>query len=94
MDSDSTDTSTLGNIPDGTPVTFDGGDLGTTQPEVVETFGGFAQSNFAADGVLGLSQASATVDNQTESVWISLEIGVFCDGFESGDLTGWAESMP
>ncbi len=93
MDSDSTDTSTLGNLPDGTPVTFDGGDLGTAQPEVVETFGGFAQSNFVADGVPGLSQASATVDNQTQSVWISLEIGVFCDGFESGDTSAWSSTV-
>ncbi len=93
MDSDSTDTSTLGNVPDGTPATFDGGDLGTAQPEVVETFGGFAQSYLVADGVQGLSQASATIDNQTESVWISLEFGVFCDGFESGDTSAWSSTV-
>ena len=93
MDSDSTDTSTLGNVPDGTPATFDGDDLGTPQPEVGETFGGFAQSYFVADGVPGLSEASATVDNQTESVWISLEFGVFCDGFESGDTSAWSSTV-
>jgi len=92
-DSDSSDTSALGNVPNGTPVTFDGGDLGTAQPEVVGTFGGFAQSNFVADGVSGLSQASATVDNQTESVWISLVIAVFCDGFESGDTSAWSSTL-
>ena len=71
FNSDAQDTSGLGAIADGTPVTFDAG-AGSVAPVIGDTIAGTAQSTYIAPNSGGLDPVSATLDNQT----VSLEIEV------------------
>jgi hypothetical protein len=64
-------TSPLGYILDGTPVTF-AGTLGTLSPTTGYTSGGKAQSAYMAGSVPGVGSASATLDSQTVATPITI----------------------
>jgi hypothetical protein len=93
MDSDGADTSGLGSVLDGTPITFDGGLLGIASPALVGTVAGVSHSAFLAGMLTGQSETSATLDNQTLTAWVTLDLVLFCDGFESGDTTAWSATV-
>lgn len=88
-DSDGANSSGLGAIPEGTEIAFDGGSLGTVSPIVAGTAAGVATTLFTAGGSTGQSLSSATLDNQTAELWLTLVDVLFCDGFESGDTSAW-----
>ncbi|MGA7220084.1 MAG: choice-of-anchor D domain-containing protein [Candidatus Sulfotelmatobacter sp.] len=59
-------------VPNGTPVTFSGGSLGSVNPSSTSFTSGIATSIFTAGSNGGTASPSVTVDNQTESVNISI----------------------
>jgi hypothetical protein len=59
-------------VPDGTPVSFSGGSLGTANPSSTSFSSGSASSTFSAGNSTGTASVSATVDNQTVSTNISI----------------------
>jgi parallel beta-helix repeat protein len=77
-----TNTSALGHVPDGIPVSF-GATLGTIVPSMGFTAGGEAAAQFTAGSTPGTATVSATVDNQTSTATITVErlphstVGVF-----------------
>ncbi|MEM9553338.1 MAG: hypothetical protein AAGC60_03705 [Acidobacteriota bacterium] len=89
---DSTGASTAfdGRVPAGIPATFTQGVLGTVAPLATSFDAGWATTGYTAGGVPGLETIDVTVD--AETLPLTFEIGntVFCDGFESGDLSAWS----
>jgi hypothetical protein len=65
LNSDGTDVSGSGQIPDGTPVAFFGAPLGTMTPPSTATASAIATSVFTAGALPGTATISATVDSQT-----------------------------
>lgn len=71
FNSDATDTSGLGFVPEGVPVDFLAA-LGSMMPIMAATVSGVAASTFAAGGVAGTALLEATVDNQTVSTSVTI----------------------
>ncbi len=93
--SDGADTSAAGQLPDGIPITFDSGTLGTVLPsENLILDAGIVSSVFAAGDVTGDSQLSATVDNETIIVPYRVAVPIFIDGFETGNTLAWSSTVP
>lgn len=69
--SNGADTSSLGFVPDGIPVTF-ASTLGSISPGVGSTLSGVASATFKAGNTAGTGSASATVDSQTVSLNIPI----------------------
>jgi uncharacterized repeat protein (TIGR01451 family) len=72
-DSSGMDTSALGHLPDGIPVSF-ATNSGTIQPAASITMGGRARATFTAGATSGTAAVAATVDNQTSSATITIEM--------------------
>src|SRR5262249_59475839 len=68
-----TNTSALGHVPDGIPVSF-GATLGTIVPSMGFTAGGEAAAQFTAGGTPGPATVSATVDHQTSPATVTIEM--------------------
>jgi parallel beta-helix repeat protein len=66
------DTSALGHVPDGIPVSFADA-LGTISPTASTTVAGKATATFTAGNTPGIATVFATVDNQTSSALITIE---------------------
>jgi hypothetical protein len=62
-------------VPNTTPVTFSGGTIGSVSPSSGFTSGGTGTSTFTAGATLGKGNVSATIDNQTLTVQLTI-IGV------------------
>lgn len=94
MDSDGADASVEGTLADGIPVLFGGGTLGTVDPSVTGLTSGTADATFTAGSTPGLTQVSATVDNETVEEPIEvLDRFLFADGFETGDTSAWSATQ-
>jgi parallel beta-helix repeat protein len=65
------DTSALGHLPDGTPVSF-GATAGTIMPTMDFTAAGKAAAQFTAGTTAGAATVSATVDNQTSTATLTV----------------------
>ncbi len=63
------------SVPDNTPVSFSGGTLGSASPSSGFTSGGSGTSTFTASTTPGKGNVSATIDNQTLTVQLTV-IGV------------------
>ena len=74
IDSDGTDTSGLGTVPDNITVDFTA-TLGTVSPPTTGTSAGTAMTTFVANATSGTATVDATVDNQTVSIDIQI-IGI------------------
>ncbi len=59
-------------IPDGTPVSFSGGTIGSVNPSNPTTTSGTATSTFTALLTPGTGNVSATIDNQTLSIQLTV----------------------
>lgn len=73
--SDGVDTSGLGTLPDGVPVTF-AASPGSVAPAEVGTVSGVAESVYAAGSTAGPVTATATVDHQTVEATIEVATGI------------------
>jgi Bacterial Ig-like domain (group 3)/Bacterial Ig-like domain (group 1)/Putative Ig domain/Invasin, domain 3/Domain of unknown function (DUF4214) len=65
------DTSSLGHVPDGTPVTFSAS-LGSMQPATTSTLGGAATTQYTAGSSPGTETAVVTVDNDTATATMTI----------------------
>ncbi|MEO1088293.1 MAG: hypothetical protein AAFY88_29025, partial [Acidobacteriota bacterium] len=82
--SDGVDVSTMGLVPDGIPGSFaDNGSFGTLLPTTVGSVAGLWQTLFVAGPDEGESTVTVTVDGQDLESLVRVEVGLFCDGFES-----------
>ena len=94
FNSDGVDTTPLGTVADGIPGAFAPGTLGTVVPGTANTVDGVMQSLFLAGGTEGSTQTTLTLDHQTVEHTITIELGLFCDGFESDDTSLWDSTVP
>lgn len=88
--SDGVDVSDLGRVPDGIPGLFFSGPLGSVAPNMTTSVESEWQTFFTAGSVEGNTTVDLTVDNQTVQTLITIEQGLFCDGFESGNTSMWS----
>jgi hypothetical protein len=93
-DSDGADTSAMGSAPDGTIIQFGADAMGSVMPTSAPTVYGAALTLFQPVMATGPAVVSATLDNQTVQATLTLVDVLFCDGFESGDTTGWTSTVP
>ena len=93
-DSNGADTSIQGHAADGATVFFGADSAGSMAPASAPTVLGSAVSYFVPAVVSGQSLLGATLDNQTVEIWLTLLESVFCDGFETGDVSQWSTSIP
>jgi parallel beta-helix repeat protein len=80
-----TNTSALGHVPDGIPVSF-GATLGTIVPSMGFTAGGEAAAQFTAGNTAGTATVSATVDHQTGPATVTIEMTTPPSGVAAGPL--------
>jgi hypothetical protein len=95
-----TDTSALGHVPDGIPVSF-GATLGTIVPTMGFTAAGQAAAQFTAGNTAGAATVSATVDNQTSTATLTVTslptpatVGVFDPATQTWYLRGSNSAGP
>lgn len=81
-------------VPDGIVGRFATAPFGTVTPrDDLSSFGVFA-SLLLTDDQEGGTQVDLTVDQQTVGQVVSIDMGLFCDGFESGNPGAWASAVP
>jgi Bacterial Ig domain/Dockerin type I domain len=59
-------------VPNGTPATFSGGTIGSVNPSSTSTTSGTATSTFTAGSTPGKGNVSATIDNQTLNIQLTI----------------------
>lgn len=95
--SDSEDTSALGNLPDQTATLFAAGTLGGVLPALTSTTGGTASSVYTAGPVAGNDTASVTVvvpaDPLSAAVWFSAEPGASFGDVQGHSVEGQAAEV-
>jgi hypothetical protein len=60
------------SVPDGTPATFSGGTIGSVNPFSTSTTSGVATTTFTASSTAGKGNVSATIDNQTLTLQLTI----------------------
>ena len=94
--SDGDDISTLGMVSDGTFVVFASDDVaGTVDPASAALSNGSALAAYTGL-TTGAGWVSTTLNNETlvEQIGVGIILGIFADGFESGDTLLWSNTQP